>query len=54
MTETRKARIKIAIFASIHGDKPARPSGLVDFAREADGFPGLRRSARMDSRVERR
>ena len=40
-TQVVKARIKVAIFAGIHGDEPAGILGLIDFVRELDADPEL-------------
>jgi protein MpaA len=40
-TQTKKSRIKVGIFAGIHGDEPAGILGLIDFVREIDSDPEL-------------
>ena len=40
-TTVIKSRIKVAIFAGIHGDEPAGILGLIDFVRELDADPAL-------------
>jgi murein tripeptide amidase MpaA len=40
-THTVKSRIKVGIFAGIHGDEPAGILGLIDFVRELDADPEL-------------
>ncbi len=40
-TTVVKSRIKVAIFAGIHGDEPAGVHGLIDFVRELDADPVL-------------
>lgn len=42
-TQINKARIKIGIFAGIHGDEPAGILGLIDLVRELDNNPELGR-----------
>jgi hypothetical protein len=36
-----KSRIKVGVFAGIHGDEPAGILGLIDFVRELDADPQL-------------
>ena len=43
-TRVRKPRIKVGIFAGIHGDEPAGILGLMDFIRELDEDPELGRA----------
>lgn len=43
-TSLQKQRIKIGIFAGIHGDEPAGVLGLMDFVRALDEDPELGRS----------
>jgi len=43
-TQQVKQRIKIGIFAGIHGDEPASILGLMDFVRQLDQDPELGRS----------
>ena len=38
-THIVKSRIKVGIFAGIHGDEPAGTLGLIDFVRELDADP---------------
>jgi hypothetical protein len=40
-TQVKKQRIKVGIFAGIHGDEPAGVLGLMDFVRELDEDPEL-------------
>jgi hypothetical protein len=40
-TQARKQRIKVGIFAGVHGDEPAGILGLMDFVRELDEDPEL-------------
>ncbi len=40
-THIVKSRIKVGIFAGIHGDEPAGIFGLIDFVRELDADPAL-------------
>jgi len=40
-TQVVKSRIKVGIFAGIHGDEPAGIQGLIDFVRELDSDPQL-------------
>ena len=40
-TRAVKSRIKVGIFAGIHGDEPAGTLGLIDFVRELDADPQL-------------
>jgi hypothetical protein len=42
-TTIRKQRIKVGIFAGVHGDEPAGILGLMDFVRELDENPELGR-----------
>lgn len=42
-TALKKQRIKVGIFAGIHGDEPAGVLGLMDFVRELDEDPELGR-----------
>lgn len=43
-TLVKKPRIKVGIFAGIHGDEPAGILGLMDFVRELDEDPELGRA----------
>lgn len=38
-TQAVKSRIKVGLFAGIHGDEPAGILGLIDFVRELDADP---------------
>jgi hypothetical protein len=40
-TQVVKTRIKVGIFAGVHGDEPAGIQGLIDFVRELDADPEL-------------
>lgn len=42
-TQIQKRRIRLGIFAGIHGDEPASILGLMDFVRELDENPELGR-----------
>jgi murein peptide amidase A len=43
-TTIQKDRIRVGIFAGIHGDEPAGILGLMDFVRELDEHPEMGRS----------
>src|SRR5688572_10077932 len=43
-TTIKKQRIKVGIFAGVHGDEPAGILGLMDFVRELDEDPEMGRS----------
>ena len=43
-TTVKKPRIRVGIFAGIHGDEPAGILGLMDFARDLDEDPELGRA----------
>lgn len=46
-TAVKKPRIKVGIFAGIHGDEPAGIVGLVDLVRELDEDPELGRAFQL-------
>jgi len=46
-TQLMKPRIKIAIFAGLHGDEPAAILGLIDFVRQLDENPMLGRDYQL-------
>ena len=46
-TQLVKPRIKVAIFAGLHGDEPASILGLIDFVRRLDESPMLGRDYQL-------